>query len=134
MSSTFVKLKTSDILSRVLPPRSGSRPINHSLTYFTHARLPRTALLGSIKRPRDPRASFFWQDLQSGYRDNRSQLSRRTLIASWLLYRGALQSTTTCSRRQRSIETDYLLPDTKAAVINCRCSVIRSAGNLRVPI
>ena len=59
MSSTFVKLKASDILSRVLPPRGGSRPINHSLTYFTHARLPRTALLGSIKRPRDPRASFF---------------------------------------------------------------------------
>ena len=59
MSSTSVRLKTSDIFSRVLPPRGGSRPINHSLTYFTHARLSRTALLGSIKRPRDPRASFF---------------------------------------------------------------------------
>lgn len=44
---------------RVLPPRGGSRPINHSLTYFNHVRLPPTALLGSIRRPKDPRASFF---------------------------------------------------------------------------
>ena len=49
----------SNILSRVLPPRGGSRPINHSLTYFNHVRLPQMALLGSLRRPRDPRASFF---------------------------------------------------------------------------
>ena len=45
--------------SRALPPRGGSRPINHSLTCFNHVRIPPTALLGSIKKPRDPRASFF---------------------------------------------------------------------------
>jgi|SRR5216683_7448252 len=44
---------------RVLPPRGGSRPLNHSLTYFNHVRLPPTALLGSIKKPADPRTSFF---------------------------------------------------------------------------
>ena len=44
---------------RVLPPCGGSRPLNHSLTYFNHVRLPPTALLGSIKKPADPRASFF---------------------------------------------------------------------------
>ena len=59
MSSPFVNPRVSDILSRVLPPRGGSRPINHSLTYFSHVRLPPTALLGSIKKPRDPRTSFF---------------------------------------------------------------------------
>ena len=42
-----------------MPPRGGAHPINHSLTYFNHVRLPPTALLGSIKKPRDPRASFF---------------------------------------------------------------------------
>ena len=59
MLPSFVHLRISDILYRVLPPRGGSRPINHSLTYFSHVRLPSTALLGSINRPRDPRASFF---------------------------------------------------------------------------
>ena len=54
--STIVNLS---ILPRVLPPRGGSRPINHSLTYFSHVRLPPTALLGSLRKPRDPRASFF---------------------------------------------------------------------------
>jgi len=44
---------------RVLPPRGGSRPLNHSLTYFNHVRLPPTSLLGSIAKPSDPRASFF---------------------------------------------------------------------------
>lgn len=44
---------------RVLPPRGGSRPLNHSLTSFKHVRLPPTALLGSIEKPKDPRSSFF---------------------------------------------------------------------------
>ena len=45
--------------SRVLPPRGGSRPLNHSLTSFHHVRLPPTALLCSIEKPKDPRSSFF---------------------------------------------------------------------------
>ncbi|KAH9970505.1 acyl-CoA dehydrogenase NM domain-like protein [Lactifluus volemus] len=50
---------TPGVKVKVLPPRGGSRPVNHCLTYFNHARIPPTALLGSIKKPRNPRASFF---------------------------------------------------------------------------
>ncbi|KAI0292231.1 acyl-CoA dehydrogenase NM domain-like protein [Multifurca ochricompacta] len=50
---------TPGVTIKVLPPRGGSRPLNHSLTYFSHVRLPSTALLGSIEKPRDPRTSFF---------------------------------------------------------------------------
>ncbi|KAH9990765.1 acyl-CoA dehydrogenase NM domain-like protein [Russula vinacea] len=50
---------TSGVTIKALPPRGGSRPLNHSLTYFNHVRLPPTALLGSIKKPADPRAAFF---------------------------------------------------------------------------
>ncbi|KAI0249451.1 acyl-CoA dehydrogenase NM domain-like protein [Lactifluus subvellereus] len=50
---------TPGVKIKVLPPRGCSRPVNHSLTYFNHVRIPPTALLGSIKKPRDPRASFF---------------------------------------------------------------------------
>ncbi|KAI0285511.1 acyl-CoA dehydrogenase NM domain-like protein [Russula brevipes] len=50
---------TSGVTIQVLPPRGSSRPLNHSLTRFNHVRLPPTALLGSIKKPSDPRASFF---------------------------------------------------------------------------
>ncbi|KAH9959714.1 acyl-CoA dehydrogenase NM domain-like protein [Russula compacta] len=50
---------TPGVTIKVLPPRGGSRPLNHSLTYFNHVRLPPSALLGSIKKPTDPRTSFF---------------------------------------------------------------------------
>ncbi|KAH9970095.1 acyl-CoA dehydrogenase NM domain-like protein [Lactifluus volemus] len=50
---------TPGVKIKVLPPRGGSRPVNHCLTYFDHVRILPTALLGSIKKPRDPRASFF---------------------------------------------------------------------------
>jgi acyl-CoA oxidase len=43
---------------RLLPPRAGSRPIDHALTYFDHVSLPSTALLGSLERPRDIRQNF----------------------------------------------------------------------------
>lgn len=41
-------------------PLGGSRPIKHALTYFQHARLPATALLGSPEKAKDPRAAFFY--------------------------------------------------------------------------
>lgn len=44
---------------RRLPQRGGSRPLNHSITYFHHVRLPYTALLGSPKKPKDLRIGFF---------------------------------------------------------------------------
>ncbi|KAI9452338.1 acyl-CoA dehydrogenase NM domain-like protein [Russula earlei] len=50
---------TPGVTIKLLPPRGGSRPLNHSLTYFNHVRLPPTALLGNLTKPSDPRASFF---------------------------------------------------------------------------
>lgn len=44
---------------RLLPPRGGSRPLNHSLTYFHHVQLPYSAMLGSPDKPADARLSFF---------------------------------------------------------------------------
>jgi acyl-CoA oxidase len=58
-SAIVVNCSTSHTSFRVLPPRGGSRPLNHSLTSFNHVRLPPTALLGSIEKPKDPRSSFF---------------------------------------------------------------------------
>ncbi|KIK60064.1 hypothetical protein GYMLUDRAFT_168556 [Collybiopsis luxurians FD-317 M1] len=36
------------IRTRVLPMRGGSAPVNHSLTYFNHVKLPQSALLGPM--------------------------------------------------------------------------------------
>ncbi|PPQ93408.1 hypothetical protein CVT25_004725 [Psilocybe cyanescens] len=47
------------ISCKILPPRGGSRPIKHALTYFNHVRLPAEALLGSPDKPTDVRAAFF---------------------------------------------------------------------------
>lgn len=43
---------------RVLPHRGGSRPVNHSLTYFKNVQLPLSALLGTLEKPDDQRKSF----------------------------------------------------------------------------
>ncbi|OCH86126.1 acyl-CoA dehydrogenase NM domain-like protein [Obba rivulosa] len=43
--------------SRLLPHRGGSHPINHALTSFHNVRIPRSALLGSLEKPRGPRIS-----------------------------------------------------------------------------
>ncbi|CCM05800.1 uncharacterized protein FIBRA_08034 [Fibroporia radiculosa] len=48
------------IVCKLLPPRGGSRPLNHSLTYFNHVRLPPSALLGSREKPVDARLAFFY--------------------------------------------------------------------------
>ncbi|KAI0259534.1 acyl-CoA dehydrogenase NM domain-like protein [Gloeopeniophorella convolvens] len=50
---------TPGIVSKLLPYRGGSHPINHSLTYFKNVQLPRTALLGSPDKPSDAREAFF---------------------------------------------------------------------------
>ncbi|KAF8992117.1 acyl-CoA dehydrogenase NM domain-like protein [Cyathus striatus] len=39
------------VSARQLPPRGGSKPVNHSLTSFDHVILPPTALLGSSSMP-----------------------------------------------------------------------------------
>ncbi|KAK1233240.1 hypothetical protein PQX77_003612 [Marasmius sp. AFHP31] len=52
--------KMNDNIScKILPPRGGSRPVKHALTYFNRVRLPPTALLGSEEPGADPRATFF---------------------------------------------------------------------------
>ncbi|KAK1149714.1 hypothetical protein N8T08_005268 [Aspergillus melleus] len=38
--------------NRALPPRTGAHPIDHALTYFDHVRLPSSALLGPIAKPK----------------------------------------------------------------------------------
>ncbi|VDB88524.1 unnamed protein product [Peniophora sp. CBMAI 1063] len=48
------------ITSKLLPQKGGSRPLNHSLTYFHHVRLPAHALLGPIDMPDDARMAFFF--------------------------------------------------------------------------
>ncbi|KZT68534.1 acyl-CoA dehydrogenase NM domain-like protein [Daedalea quercina L-15889] len=47
------------VVCKVLPQRGGSRPMNHSLTYFNRVRLPYSALLGSAEKPVDPKMAFF---------------------------------------------------------------------------
>ncbi|KAL0952494.1 hypothetical protein HGRIS_006757 [Hohenbuehelia grisea] len=47
------------VVCKLLPQRGSGFPVNHSLTYFDHVRLPSSALLGPIERPADPRTTFF---------------------------------------------------------------------------
>ncbi|KZV80226.1 acyl-CoA dehydrogenase NM domain-like protein [Exidia glandulosa HHB12029] len=47
------------VTSTLLPPRGGSRPLNHALTSFNHVILPPTALLGPLEKPENPRDAFF---------------------------------------------------------------------------
>ncbi|KAJ5156326.1 acyl-CoA dehydrogenase/oxidase [Penicillium capsulatum] len=46
------------ISSKKLPNRTGSRPIDHSVTTFDHVRLPSSALLGSLEKPHNMREHF----------------------------------------------------------------------------
>ncbi|EIM84216.1 acyl-CoA dehydrogenase NM domain-like protein [Stereum hirsutum FP-91666 SS1] len=53
------KNMTTGVTCKLLPPRGGARPVNHSLTYFHRVRVPRWALMGSLAKPADPRDAFF---------------------------------------------------------------------------
>ncbi|KAB8237929.1 acyl-CoA dehydrogenase NM domain-like protein [Aspergillus alliaceus] len=46
------------VIAKMLPPRAGAKPLDHSITSFTHVRLPSSALLGSIERPSNERENF----------------------------------------------------------------------------
>ncbi|KAJ7190697.1 acyl-CoA dehydrogenase NM domain-like protein [Mycena pura] len=46
------------IVSRVLSPREGSHPVQHTLTYFHKVRLPGTALLGDMTTSLDVKSAF----------------------------------------------------------------------------
>lgn len=41
-----------------MPQRGGIRPVDHAITRFTHVRLPATALLGVLTKPKNARANF----------------------------------------------------------------------------
>jgi alkylation response protein AidB-like acyl-CoA dehydrogenase len=47
------------LVTRVLPPRTGAHPIDHSLTLFNRVVLPNSALLGSLEKPHNEREHFF---------------------------------------------------------------------------
>lgn len=49
------------ITSRVLPRRTGSRSVDHTITTFDRVRLPPSALLGSGDRPEARRTDFLRQ-------------------------------------------------------------------------
>jgi alkylation response protein AidB-like acyl-CoA dehydrogenase len=49
------------ITSRILPTRPGTKPLDHSLTTFSHVDLPSTALLGSASKPENDRIEFLRQ-------------------------------------------------------------------------
>ncbi|KIJ27122.1 hypothetical protein M422DRAFT_271734 [Sphaerobolus stellatus SS14] len=68
------------ITCKLLPPRGGSRPVGHSLTYFNRVYLPSGALLGDLERPKDVRECFF----QNIHRVITGTLSMGTLALSAL--------------------------------------------------
>ena len=48
------------ITAKLLPQRTGAKPINHAITSFNHVRLPSSALLEpSLEPPKNPRQHFF---------------------------------------------------------------------------
>ncbi|KAJ6031793.1 acyl-CoA dehydrogenase/oxidase [Penicillium herquei] len=48
------------VTSRRLPNRAGSSPLDHSVTTFDHVKLPASALLGSVKKPKNMRDQFLY--------------------------------------------------------------------------
>ncbi|KAJ6546340.1 acyl-CoA dehydrogenase NM domain-like protein [Mycena sp. CBHHK59/15] len=53
------RVMSSGVISKLLPQRGGSHPLNHSITCFRRVRLPAEAWLGSSLRPKNTRLSFF---------------------------------------------------------------------------
>ncbi|KUJ13020.1 putative acyl-CoA oxidase [Mollisia scopiformis] len=49
------------ITSRNLPTRTGSKPLHHSLTTFTHLNLPPTSLLGALSTPEPHFQATIWR-------------------------------------------------------------------------
>ncbi|KAJ5244032.1 hypothetical protein N7489_004128 [Penicillium chrysogenum] len=46
------------VTAKLLPRRAASKPVDHAITTFTHVRLPQSALLGSLDKPKDMRKEF----------------------------------------------------------------------------
>ena len=58
---TEVNRMCRGISTKLLPQRPGSRPLDHALTWFSHVRVDRDCLLGTIDKPNDVRSAFFEQ-------------------------------------------------------------------------
>ncbi|CAG7994734.1 unnamed protein product [Penicillium salamii] len=52
------RVMSAGITCRVLPRRTGSKMVDHSITMFNHVYLPRSSLLGSIEPPSNDRQNF----------------------------------------------------------------------------
>ncbi|KAF8157720.1 acyl-CoA dehydrogenase/oxidase [Mycena galopus ATCC 62051] len=52
------KSMSEGVSCRVLPDRSGTRPVGHAITSFNHVRLPATALVGDVNSSLRPRIQF----------------------------------------------------------------------------
>ncbi|CAI7610691.1 unnamed protein product [Penicillium glandicola] len=46
------------VTSQIIHRRAGARPLDHAITTFTHVRLPRSALLGTLEKPKDKQKQF----------------------------------------------------------------------------
>ncbi|KAJ5158873.1 Acyl-CoA dehydrogenase/oxidase [Penicillium coprophilum] len=46
------------VTSKLLPRRAASKPLDHAITSFNHVRLPHSALLGTLDKPKDMRKHF----------------------------------------------------------------------------
>ncbi|KAJ4490545.1 hypothetical protein J3R30DRAFT_3278550 [Lentinula aciculospora] len=46
------------VSSRMVPPRSGAKPLDHSITTFDHVRLPPGSVIGSLEQSTDIRGDF----------------------------------------------------------------------------
>ncbi|KAF4770683.1 hypothetical protein HAV15_013028 [Penicillium sp. str.  len=46
------------VTAKLLPRRAASKPVDHAITSFNHVRLPHSALLGALDKPKDMRKQF----------------------------------------------------------------------------
>ncbi|KAJ3839170.1 hypothetical protein F5878DRAFT_582170 [Lentinula raphanica] len=58
VSLTDSKGMCKGVSSRMVPPRSGSKPLDHSITTFDHVRLPLGSVIGSLEESVDIRGDF----------------------------------------------------------------------------
>ncbi|THU80154.1 acyl-CoA dehydrogenase NM domain-like protein [Dendrothele bispora CBS 962.96] len=106
---------TTNVTSKIITPRGGSRPVKHALTYFHDLHLPPWALLGTKDKESDQRKSFF----QNIYRVISGTLSMGAFglstmrIASYIagcysLRRQVIDASTQMPRPVISFSTQYI--------------------------
>ncbi|KAK0230056.1 acyl-CoA dehydrogenase NM domain-like protein [Armillaria fumosa] len=108
------KTMNEGIISKVLSPRDGARPVKHCLTCFRNVCLPASALLGSLDRPRDLRAAFFFNisrvisgTLSMGSLGVSSMRISSYIAAKYSLRRRVVDSCTKQPREIMSFVTQY---------------------------